>query len=197
MQDDDINMPLISDNLDDYSVSSNSSTVDESGIRIDRIITSPKTHGIVGKGATYPTESHVIEGAYTFTPRLSSLCYTASVLFSFPLLVIFILFTNNRHKITKIINSLVRVGETHVIDVTNSKTEELYLGNTLKRPAVANGPTPDVKHIRRDSGESNHNGTIPDIIVGKKSLKIFKYSSGPYAANIVVNMHMLMFIIIC
>uniref|UniRef100_A0A0E0GVE6 protein-serine/threonine phosphatase n=1 Tax=Oryza nivara TaxID=4536 RepID=A0A0E0GVE6_ORYNI len=117
-QDDDINMPLISDNLGDYSVSSNSSTVDESGIRIDRIITSPKTHGIVGKGATYPTESHVIEG------------------------------------------------ETHVIDVTNSKTEELYLGNTLKRPVVANGPTPDVKHIRRDSGESNHNGTIPDIIVG-------------------------------
>ncbi|XP_006651941.1 protein phosphatase 2C 70-like [Oryza brachyantha] len=122
-QDDDINRPLISDKLDEYSGSSNelcSSTVDESGIQIDRRITSPRTHGIAEKGATYPTESHIIEGGI------------------------------------------------HVIDVTNSKTEDLNLGDTLKRTAVANGPTPDVKHIRRDSGENIHTGSIPtkDTVVG-------------------------------
>uniref|UniRef100_A0A0D9W0I7 protein-serine/threonine phosphatase n=1 Tax=Leersia perrieri TaxID=77586 RepID=A0A0D9W0I7_9ORYZ len=123
-QDDDINRPLISDNLDDdYSGSNNnmcSSAVDESGIQIDRSITSPRSHDTVEKGVVYPSESHAIEG------------------------------------------------ETHVIDVTNSKTEELHLGNTLKRTAAANGPTPDAKHIRRDSEENNHTGSIPvkDIIVG-------------------------------
>uniref|UniRef100_A0A0D9W0I0 protein-serine/threonine phosphatase n=1 Tax=Leersia perrieri TaxID=77586 RepID=A0A0D9W0I0_9ORYZ len=109
-QDDDINRPLISDNLDDdYSGSNNnmcSSAVDESGIQIDRSITSPRSHDTVEKGVVYPSESHAIE--------------------------------------------------------------ELHLGNTLKRTAAANGPTPDAKHIRRDSEENNHTGSIPvkDIIVG-------------------------------
>ncbi|KAG8098709.1 hypothetical protein GUJ93_ZPchr0013g34737 [Zizania palustris] len=97
-----------------------SSTADEPGIRIDRSITSTRTHRLVDKGEIYPTECHLIEG------------------------------------------------ETHVIDVTNNKTEELHLGSTLKRTAEANETTPDVKHIRRDSGENNHNDCIPmkDIVVG-------------------------------
>ncbi|XP_037436740.1 protein phosphatase 2C 70-like isoform X1 [Triticum dicoccoides] len=57
-QDDDINRPLISDKLDDYSGPSNnlgSNNAGESTMWTNRSTTSPRTH-------THPTESHPIEG---------------------------------------------------------------------------------------------------------------------------------------
>lgn len=74
LQDDDINRPLISDKLDDYSGPSNnlgSNNAGESTMWTNRSTTSPRTH-------THPTESHPIEGAHIFTLGLSSLYYTAA-----------------------------------------------------------------------------------------------------------------------
>ena len=79
-----------------------------------------------------------------------------------------------------------------MIDVTNGTTEELHLGSTLKRPAEASAPTPEVKHIRRASGENN-NGGIPvkDITVGKKSFHYLDILMA-HMLQMLYYMHMLM-----
>jgi hypothetical protein len=85
LQDDDIVRPLISGTLDDYSGPSNnhsSSTPGESGMWKNRSSTSPRTH-------IHPTESHLTEGTYILTPRLSSFYYTAATyLILFGILVV-------------------------------------------------------------------------------------------------------------
>lgn len=86
LQNEDLNRPLLPENVDDHSSKSNSfpgSVVGESSkIQTNRSYTSPRSHGIADTGGIYPAESCAIQGILNCAQTFSSLL-GKSPLFSF------------------------------------------------------------------------------------------------------------------